>query len=513
MSAEAAGLEAIFAPDRLSRDPERCALFSEDIAGPGPHVAAAVVRPDSVTEIQALVRWARRTGAALIPRGGGMSYTAGYVPAGPGAVLIDMADIDGIDPGDGHVRVGAGVTWSALNDRLVGDGRRVPFFGPLSGIAATIGGTLSQNGTFFGSTAHGYAGDQVLGLEVVDGRGDLVVLGAAAFGRDPGLAGFGPAPQAMLIGDAGAFGIKVAAVLRTIALPEAVVHFSFTFQTAAATVRALAALADLPHVADLWAFDRETHRNLAQSGFSVLESAGMAADIAGAAGLRGAARALFDAARLRTVRLADLPWSLHGVVEVPIDGLQGPVLAAVAGIVGKEGGTALPDTIPRVTRARPFRKIKALVGPDGGRWLPCHGIVPAHRGAEVLARYEAWRASVADRLGDIRIATLLAVTAGEMVIEPQFFWPDSFSAFQRAHAQPDQVSGPGLPDNPDLRASVHALRAEVTRLFDDASAGHIQIGKYYRWAQDADPAVRRLLQAFKTAMDPDGIINPGALGL
>ena len=31
-------------------------------------------------------------------------------------------------------------------------GLRTPFFGPLSGIEATVGGSLSQNGAFFGSS-------------------------------------------------------------------------------------------------------------------------------------------------------------------------------------------------------------------------------------------------------------------------------------------------------------------------------------------------------------------------
>lgn len=513
MTDGAAGIEGIVASDRVSRDPATCVLFSQDIAGAGPHAAAAVVRPGSVEDIQALVRWARGTGTPLIPRGGGMSYTGGYVPSAPDAVMLDMTDIDAIQPAASHVHAGAGATWAALHDRLAETGRRVPFFGPLSGIAATIGGTLSQNGTFFGSTAHGYAGDQVLGFEVVDGRGDLVRLGASAFGRDAGLSVFGPTPQAMLVGDAGAFGIKTAVVLRTCAVPVTTMFFSFAFQSADDVARAMAALCDLPHIADLWAFDRETHRNLARGGFSVLDATGMAADIAGAAGLRGAARALFDAARFRSVRLEDLAWSLHGVVEVPVKGLEVPVLDAVAGAVSAQGGNALPDTIPRVTRARPFRKIKALVGPDGERWLPCHGIVPITRATEVLARLDTWRARVQERLGQIRIATLLAVTGGEMVIEPQFFWPDSLSDFQRANAQPEQVAGHALPDDLATRETVHALRAEVTRLFDEAGAGHIQIGKYYRWVEDAEPATGALLRAFKAAMDPDGILNPGALGL
>jgi FAD/FMN-containing dehydrogenase len=44
-------------------------------------------------------------------------------------------------------------------------------------------------------------------------------------------------------------------------------------------------------------------------------------------------------------------------------------------------------------------------------------------------------------------------------------------------------------------------------------SSHLQIGKNYPYAKDRNPASWALLQALKAALDPKGILNPGALGL
>jgi D-lactate dehydrogenase (cytochrome) len=41
---------------------------------------------------------------------------------------------------------------------------------------------------------------------------------------------------------------------------------------------------------------------------------------------------------------------------------------------------------------------------------------------------------------------------------------------------------------------------------------HIQIGKYYAYETNMDPQRWQVLQALKSALDPDNLINPGALG-
>jgi FAD/FMN-containing dehydrogenase len=76
----------------------------------------AVVRPSTLESLRAAVRIATSVGAAIFPRGGGASYTDGYLPTRPHAVVIDLGRLNRIleiNEADGYVTVEAGTTWSA----------------------------------------------------------------------------------------------------------------------------------------------------------------------------------------------------------------------------------------------------------------------------------------------------------------------------------------------------------------------------------------------------------------
>lgn len=514
-----AALEALLGEDRVDRSPEMRALMAEDISGPATHAPAAVARPADAAAVAGLVAQARAEGLALLPRGAGQSYTAGFRPPSDRSLIVDLRDLDRIeiDAVRRVARVGAGATWEALRAAAAEAGLRAPFFGPLSGLTATVGGALSQNGAFFGSAAHGYAADAVRGLEVVDGTGARRRLGAQAAGRDPALAWFGPGLMQAFLGDAGALGLKTEALIRLIPAPPAPLFASFAFEDGAALARAQAALVDVPHLSEVWAFDAEAHRGLARSGFTILEQARLASEVAGGAGgLLRAARRLAEAATMRSATLTDLAWSLHAVVEPPLESLAEPVAAAVLETATRHGGRAIPDAIPRATRARPFRPLKALIGPEGERWLPCHGLAPAARAPELLAAVETWRRDRAEAMAaeEVRLSLLLASVGAEIIVEPQLHWPDALSAHQRAFATPSQVRAhDAAPARPAARTLAHALRGELIARFEDLGAGHLQLGRSYRHAEGLEPPTLALLRALKAELDPDGLLNPGALGL
>lgn len=92
----------------------------------------AVARPQSVAGVQALVRLCSAAGVAIVPRGGGASYTDGYLHKPGGHVLIDTSGLDSIniDEANAVVTVGAGVTWARLKAELDQRGLRTPFWGP-----------------------------------------------------------------------------------------------------------------------------------------------------------------------------------------------------------------------------------------------------------------------------------------------------------------------------------------------------------------------------------------------
>nr|WP_258570905.1 FAD-binding oxidoreductase [Flavimaribacter sediminis] len=512
-------LGGIIGAERVLDDPGARRMFSEDISGEAAAPVQAIVQPASAEDVGEIVALARKRGIAILPRGGGMSYSCGYLHDAE-ALAFDLRDLSRVIEINEEARcvtVEAGCTWAKLYDALDERDLRTPFFGPLSGMAATIGGSLSQNGSFFGSGSYGYAAESVIGLEIADGTGALHRIGSWGARRLPALPRFGPDMVGAFLGDCGAFGVKTKALLRLIKKPPTPAFLSFSFDTSQQIVAAMMTLRDIPHLAEVWAFDKAAHRNLARSGFSVLESVGIASDIAGKSGsVLSAARNLVNAAGMRSARLDKLTWSLHIVVEPPLKSLLGEIADAASKTCAAAGGSPIPDTIPRVTRARPFRKIKALVGQDGERWLPCHGIFSGDAYPAALQSVEDILKNREADLEDhsIRAPILLASVGDEFIIEPQLMWPDSLSGFQRSHATDDQVKAHDRNEpRPQTRALALEIRREFMDLFAQRGGASMQIGRSYRYREDLLPGMDGMLTALKTALDPDGILNPGVLGL
>lgn len=107
--------------------------FSNDVYRGGA-LPLAVIRPASVEQLQAAVRLCAEANVAMVPRGGGASYTDAYLSEKAGHVLFDTGALDTIeiDEFGAVVTCGAGVTWAALKAALDAKGLRTPFWGPFS---------------------------------------------------------------------------------------------------------------------------------------------------------------------------------------------------------------------------------------------------------------------------------------------------------------------------------------------------------------------------------------------
>ena len=492
--------------------------YAHDIAGPAPHPAHLVVRPPSVEATVASVAAITGAGHALSVRGGGHSYTGGYGPTRPGTVILDMSALDRvveINQADGWVIAEAGCTWRTLFDALAAVGHRTPFFGPLSGIVATVGGAASQNAAFFGSARHGPMSASVLGLDVVTADGSLMRIGRVGdqgFARD-----FGPDTVGFFLGDSGAFGVKVRITMRLVAVPEAVRFASFAFESFEAVIDAQVALAGMDAIAESYGFDAETHENLRRAGFTIGEGAGALRDVAQAEG-RGVgaiAAAVRTAAGVRRA-VGETRNSLHLVLEGASEAAVAEATRASASVARRHGGTELPDTIPRVTRSRPFRPLKALLGPEGEAWLPMHGLLPLSRARVGLEAVEACLAAHEDAMRELGVrVTRLTTTVGDrLLLEPQFFWPDALSPFHlRAVTDAQRAQFADRPANEGAREQVHALRAALVAALAAHGATHYQIGTYYPYLDRIDPGQRALIESVKRALDPKNLMSPGALGL
>ena len=78
MNAVVSTIEQLLPTEIIQTDPEQIALYSQDVFTLGPKVCA-VVTPRNIEEVQALVQACRERGTPIVTRGGGMSYTSGYL--------------------------------------------------------------------------------------------------------------------------------------------------------------------------------------------------------------------------------------------------------------------------------------------------------------------------------------------------------------------------------------------------------------------------------------------------
>ena len=156
-----------------------------------------------------------------------------FCPRLPSRVLIDterMNRVLEINEQDMYVTVEPGITWAAMTAALAEKGLRTAFWGPFSGLKATVGGSMSQNSVSLGSGNYGCSADTALSFDIVLANGELLSTGSGALNTaSPFFRHYGPDLTGIFTGDAGAFGIKVRITLRLVPLPKFTGTASFGF--------------------------------------------------------------------------------------------------------------------------------------------------------------------------------------------------------------------------------------------------------------------------------------------
>ncbi|MDG2382033.1 MAG: FAD-binding oxidoreductase [Pirellulaceae bacterium] len=130
------------------------------------------IEPASVTELANVIREAYDRREAIYPVGGGTSLNYGLPAQQPG-LAVQMRAISRIidyPVGDMTITVEAGMTMSALQEKLRAEGQQLPLDVPHSE-TATIGGVLATNHNGPRRWGFGTARDYVIGIGAVDGCG------------------------------------------------------------------------------------------------------------------------------------------------------------------------------------------------------------------------------------------------------------------------------------------------------------------------------------------------------
>lgn len=501
-------------------DPETLELYSRDIWKEG-RTAAAVVRPGDTTELAAVASETATTDTVLVGRGGGMSYTRGYTQDAEGAMIVCTRRLNQVlelNKADMTVTVQAGCTWADLHEGLRPSGLRTPYWGPLSGRYATVGGSVSQNSIFWGGSRHGCAADSVVSMSIVLANGEILQTGVAAQrNAAPFYRHFGPDLTGLFCCDCGALGIKAEITLRLIPEPSAREYLSFDFPEHPGLLETMAEINRRDLASECFGFDPLLTEMRAQRDSLMADAKSLGKVVASAGSLRQAAADTLGILAGGRRFMKSLAWPLHVIVEERTGGQAAEMAGQVRDIAGRHGGKEVSNSIPKIMRSNPFGPVNNMIGPGGERWVPVHGLVALSAGSratEVVQEiFENYREPL-DRFG-IRTGFLYNTVAGHcMAVEPLFFWPDCMESIHRESVEPEFYrSVPKLEKNLEARALVADVRQVIADAFRNMGASHLQIGRTYHYADALEPPALQLVKDLKAALDPAGRINPGVLGL
>ena len=477
----------------------------------------AVVQPANTNELAQSVKATIDAGMAVVPRGGGLSYSAGYLADRPDAVVFDCQRLNRIveiNTEDLYVLVECGVTWKQLHEALADSGLRTPYWGTASGKYATVGGTVSQHSINYGSGVHGMVAQHVLGLEVALANGDLVRTGSWATTDNPTpfARHYGPDLTGLFLGDSGALGIKTQVVMQLIPAPAASRFAAYDFDTVEPFVTALSELGRQTLCSECYGFD-PFYMSERVNAIGFKDDVKKLAGVAKTSGIREAIKVAAAGRRY----LAGTGHSVHFSVDGRDDADADSRLELAKDICREHGGREIPGSIVKIMRGTPFPKPEMMFGPAGDRWVPIHGIFPYSRVLQAIHAADAYMDSQADDIEKFHIEwsyVVIPVGNSMALIEPAFYWRDERTAFHESYL--DAAFLNKLNDyepSPEGRAVVERVRTGLSDVYRTLGAVHMQIGRTYPFLESRETNTRDLLLGIKSLVDPKGLINPGSLGL
>ena len=427
--------------------------------------AGLLAAPRNVDEVAAVVRACAAARVGIVSRGGGTGLVGGQVmPEGPAPLILSLERMNAIReviPAENVMLAEAGATLQAARDAAEAAGRLFPLSLASQG-TAQVGGVLSTNAGGVNALRYGTARALCLGVEAVLPDGsilrDLKRLRKDNTGYDI---------RDLLIGAEGSLGIVTAASLRLVPPPAGVGVALMVVPDPAAALRLLALaggrLGDCVTAFELisgqgLAFLRETMPDLRQPfaappDWMVLLEIGLPAGLPPDAALE----ALFtDAAGA-------------GLVS--------------DGLIAQSG-----------QQAADFWRLREEI-PEGNRRI---GAISSHDISlplsEIPRFIEDAKAMLAG-MAEMRINCFGHLGDGNLHF-------NAFPAPGRDRAEYDHLRKP-------VQEAVHDMVVARGGSFSaEHGVGRLKTGDLERWA---DPARLAAMRAVKAALDPLGIMNPGAV--
>ena len=108
---------------------------------------------------------------------------------------------------------------------------------------------------------------------------------------------------------------------------------------------------------------------------------------------------------------------------------------------------------------------------------------------------------------------MIAIGQNFFSYEPVFHWFDEWYPVHKRTPEPSHLKTLKEPEpNPEATALVAEMREKVVAIFSKHGAASNQIGKTYPYFDSLLPETARVVGGIKNMLDPDGVVNPGALG-
>jgi glycolate oxidase len=229
-------LAAYYAADVLIVDQDRVEKYRRDRAeDPRAGVPLAVIRAESTEHVQAALRFATLHGIPVVPRGAGSGLSGGAT-AIDGCLVVSLERMKGlaVDKVARVAYVEPGVINSELKAAAAAHGLWYPP-DPSSFEISSIGGNVATNAGGLCCLKYGTTGDYVLGLTVVLASGAVVEVGGPRLKDAAGLN-----LTRLFVGSEGVLGIVTRAILRLVPRQDPVTTVVASFPTLIAATDAVA---------------------------------------------------------------------------------------------------------------------------------------------------------------------------------------------------------------------------------------------------------------------------------
>ncbi|MDI3336459.1 FAD-binding oxidoreductase [Defluviimonas aestuarii] len=425
--------------------------------------AALVARPRSTAEVVEIVRACAEARVGILPWGGGTGLVLAQVmPDGPAPLILSlerMTALRGIWPEEGLLTVEAGMTLAEVQAAAEGAGRLFPLSLASEG-TARIGGNLATNAGGTAVLRYGNARDLCLGVEAVLPDGS-VLNGLKRLRKD----NTGYDLKDLLIGSEGTLGIITAATLRL-------------FPTPAATGTAMFVVTGPDAALSLLSLMQEaTGGNV--TSFELIHRQGL----------------LFLDEVLPEQRqpFADRPeWSVLAEISLP----PGPDPETVLAGVYETAGNRVFDGIiaSSAAQAAALWDLREAL-PEGNRRI---GAIASHDISLPLSEIAAFlrkAGPAVERLGPFRINCFGHLGDGNL------------------HYNVFPPKGGRVADHIEKAKEIQRVVHDIVHEHGGSISAEHGIGRLKRddLARYGDPAKLVAMRAIKAALDPLGIMNPGAV--